>query len=241
MRIHDEIVIPRHQRTFLIEKCRAFFIRLPLRVVRQVKTVIPQEHREVDLIQAMHSNPPREIGGFFVERSVLFQHCSAAGIRGKRPLFLRIYTRPRLPCLLLRLSGLHFAGKSGIRPLHRFRILPIRQIPPQRQQDEYAAPRQQQRGQNQSSPSASFAACAAPMRRSRLLRHNTGAALSDGSFSLIRPERTAFPVHYGFRRFGPRKINMASLMVRPSSSMVSRSTPRPNPPCGGQPYLKNSR
>ena len=39
----------------------------------------------------------------------------------------------------------------------------------------------------------------------------------------------------------PLKMNMASLMFRPSSSMVRRSTPRPKPPCGGQPYLKNSR
>ena len=47
-------------------------------------------------------------------------------------------------------------------------------------------------------------------------------------------------MRYGFSRFGPRKMNMASLMVMPSSSMVRRSTPRPKPPCGGQPYLKNS-
>ena len=47
--------------------------------------------------------------------------------------------------------------------------------------------------------------------------------------------------HYGVRRFGPRKINIASLIVRPSSSIVRRSMPKPKPPCGGQPYLKNSR
>ena len=45
---------------------------------------------------------------------------------------------------------------------------------------------------------------------------------------------------YGFRRVGPRKMNIASLIVMPSSSMVRRSMPRPKPPCGGQPYLKNS-
>ena len=46
---------------------------------------------------------------------------------------------------------------------------------------------------------------------------------------------------YGVRRLGPRNRNMHSLMLRPTSSMVRRSTPRPKPPCGGQPYLKNSR
>ena len=40
---------------------------------------------------------------------------------------------------------------------------------------------------------------------------------------------------YGVMRLGPRKMNMASLMGMPSSSMVSRSTPRPKPPWGGQP------
>ena len=47
--------------------------------------------------------------------------------------------------------------------------------------------------------------------------------------------------YYGVRRVGPRKINIASLIVRPSSSIVRRSMPKPKPPCGGQPYLKNSR
>ena len=46
---------------------------------------------------------------------------------------------------------------------------------------------------------------------------------------------------YGVRRLGPRNRNMHSLMLRPTSSMVSRSMPRPKPPWGGQPYWKNSR
>ncbi len=46
---------------------------------------------------------------------------------------------------------------------------------------------------------------------------------------------------YGLSLSGLRNRNIASLMLSPSSSMVKRSTPRPKPPCGGQPYLKNSR
>ena len=46
---------------------------------------------------------------------------------------------------------------------------------------------------------------------------------------------------YGVRRLGPRNRNSASLMDWPQSSMVRRSMPRPKPPCGGQPYWKNSR
>ena len=46
---------------------------------------------------------------------------------------------------------------------------------------------------------------------------------------------------YGVSRLGPRNRNIHSLMLRPTSSMVSRSMPRPKPPWGGQPYWKNSR
>ena len=47
--------------------------------------------------------------------------------------------------------------------------------------------------------------------------------------------------YYGFSLSGLRKRNIASFIVSPSSSIVRRSTPRPKPPWGGQPYLKNSR
>ena len=46
---------------------------------------------------------------------------------------------------------------------------------------------------------------------------------------------------YGLSLSGLLKRNIASFIVRPSRSMVSLSTPRPKPPWGGQPYLKNSR
>src|SRR5580700_9176969 len=52
------------------------------------------------------------------------------------------------------------------------------------------------------------------------------------------PERLA----YGTRRFGPRNRKVTSLIVsRPRSTMRRRPRPRPNPPCDGQPYLKQSR
>ena len=48
--------------------------------------------------------------------------------------------------------------------------------------------------------------------------------------------------YYGFKRFGPLNKNCDSLMVgTPKINIVSLSTPIANPPCGGQPYLKNSR
>lgn len=46
---------------------------------------------------------------------------------------------------------------------------------------------------------------------------------------------------YGVSLTGLRKRNIASLIVSPSKSMVSRSIPKPKPPWGGHPYLKNSR
>lgn len=37
---------------------------------------------------------------------------------------------------------------------------------------------------------------------------------------------------------GTRKMNIASLIVKPSSSIVIRSIPMPKPPCGGHPIFK---
>ena len=51
--------------------------------------------------------------------------------------------------------------------------------------------------------------------------------------------RSASGAAYGVSRLGPRKRNIASLIESSPSSVISRRPrPRPNPPCGGQPYLK---
>ena len=63
--------------------------------------------------------------------------------------------------------------------------------------------------------------------------------LKSDRFKKLRIIRTR--KFYGLSLSGLRNRNIASLMLSPSSSMVKRSTPRPKPPCGGQPYLKNSR
>ena len=48
--------------------------------------------------------------------------------------------------------------------------------------------------------------------------------------------RRIFHLHpYGVSLVGPLNINIASLIGRPRSSMVRRSTPMPKPPWGGQP------
>ena len=47
---------------------------------------------------------------------------------------------------------------------------------------------------------------------------------------------------HGMSRFGPRNRNVASRMdSRPSMTMSRRPSPRPRPPCGGQPNRKQSR
>lgn len=48
--------------------------------------------------------------------------------------------------------------------------------------------------------------------------------------NILQPEDPLSEIFYGFSLFGPRKINMASLMFKPRSSMVSLSTPSPKPP-----------
>ena len=54
--------------------------------------------------------------------------------------------------------------------------------------------------------------------------------------NLLPPTFYLLPLDaYGVMRLGPRNRNMTSLMLRPSSSMVRRSTPKPKPPWGGQP------
>ena len=73
--------------------------------------------------------------------------------------------------------------------------------------------------------------------------------LGGRNFCRAAARRNGFPLKrvvsrhalYGVSRLGPRNRNMHSLMLRPTSSMVSRSMPRPKPPWGGQPYWKNSR
>jgi len=49
-----------------------------------------------------------------------------------------------------------------------------------------------------------------------------------------------FVFNYGVNLSGPRNRNIASFKLASSNRfIVIRSSPRPNPPCGGQPYLKN--
>ena len=68
-----------------------------------------------------------------------------------------------------------------------------------------------------------------------LPRQRHGSREKQAAGKRTAPGRGRWFGFYGAMRLGPLKMNSVSLMDRPSSSMVSLSTPSPKPPCGGQP------
>ena len=69
------------------------------------------------------------------------------------------------------------------------------------------------------------------------IMHPTGSTIS--LFTLIIP---IYISSYGSILFGPLNINIVSFNAPVSNkSIVNLSIPSANPPCGGHPYLKNSK
>lgn len=58
----------------------------------------------------------------------------------------------------------------------------------------------------------------------------------------IKKSKVFLYFFYGFNLFGPLNTNISSFNDGiHNRSIVNLSTPKANPPCGGQPYLKNSK